>query len=103
MTDLSKNPNTPLAAAIKAAVNENKLIDEAIEDGAELSDIDHINGSQVTKFPLLNGSAFRNPGVAQKTGASLCTDYHIKDRHFTDMVEASNHALRVDNHRKMLL
>jgi hypothetical protein len=50
---------------------------------------------------MLNGSAYRHPGVPQKT--TLCSDYFKRDRKFSDLVESSNHAIGADTHRKLLV
>ena len=97
------NPQSPLSLAFNSALEENQQIDLSIESSAFFSSLDHVLVTGKTKFPLFNGSAFRHPGVARKSGSCLCSDYYKKDRWFSDFVESMNHALGVDGHRQMLL
>lgn len=102
LTELSTTGNHLLAAAIKAAKEENKEIDSAIEDGAQFSNLECNKGGHQSKFPMLRGSPYRSPGVAHKRGSSMCSDYYIKDRVTSDASESCNHALGVGSHRRML-
>ena len=51
----------------------------------------------------MNGAVYKCPAVAQKPGASECTDYHIKDRKNGELTESINHSLGADSHRAVLL
>jgi hypothetical protein len=98
------DPNSAYATALNNAVRENDEIDSAVKRVKQTeSDIDHITAEKTEKFPMLNGSAYRHPGVPQKAGSTLCSDYHVKDRKFSDLIETSNHSIGADTHRKMLL
>jgi hypothetical protein len=108
LAKLAKNDqdvsNFLLQAGLEAAIAENDSIDEAKKKATSESDVDHqLPDQKSEKFPMLNGFPYRHPGVPQRSGATLCTDYHVKDRAQGDIVESSNHAIGADTHRKMLL
>lgn len=99
----SNNGKSVMEVAIDAATEENNMIDHNQQYAREVSDIDQIANDPISKFPNLNGSAYRHPGAKRKKGSSLCSDYFKKDRWFSDIVESLNHALGVDSHRLMIL
>lgn len=85
-----KGPSTLLALGINAAISDNADIESHVSDDY---------GSDGEKFRYLNGALYNNPAVAQKVGASQCTDYTVKDRKNGDLYESSNHAIGADSHR----